>query len=124
MQIWRPQATRPALKRQGRLAILLENQARNSPVFSFPRYTRTCVKRERGGDSQEVKNVSMKVLRKKGDRSDCNSYRGISLVSHAGKVILKVDANRRSDLCDTQGIPPEERFSFRPKYSTVDMLFV
>ena len=35
---------------------------------------------------QELKNATIKVLHKKSGRSDCNNFRGISLVSHAGKV--------------------------------------
>ena len=37
---------------------------------------------------QEWKDATIKVLHKKSDRSDCNNFRGISLVSHAGKVLL------------------------------------
>ena len=43
---------------------------------------------------QEWKDATIKVLHKKSDRSDCNNFRGISLVSHAGKVLLKIVANR------------------------------
>ena len=66
----------------------------------------------------------MKVLHKKSDRSDCNNFRGISLVSHAGKVLLKIVANRLSDFCEAQQILPEEQCGFRPARSTIDMLFV
>ena len=34
---------------------------------------------------QEWKDATIKVLHKKSDRSDCNNFRGISLVSNAGK---------------------------------------
>ena len=40
------------------------------------------------------------------DRSDCNNFRGISLVSHAGKVLLKIVANHLSDFCEAQQILP------------------
>ena len=73
---------------------------------------------------QEWKDATIKVLHKKSDRSDCNNFRGISLVSHAGKVLLKIVANRRSDFCEAQQILPEEQCGFRPARSTMDMLFV
>ena len=36
------------------------------------------------------------------------NYRGISLVSHAGKVLLKVVASRFSVYCEAKGLLPEE----------------
>ena len=63
------------------------------------------------------------MLHKKSDRSDCNDFRGIPLVSHAGKVLLEIVANRLSDFCEAQRIIPEEQCGFRPARSTIDMLF-
>ena len=74
--------------------------------------------------SQEWKDATINVLHKKSDRSDCNNFRGISLVSHAGKVLLKIVANRLSDLCEAQQILPEEQCGFRPARSTIHMLFI
>ena len=46
-----------------------------------------------GGEvPQQWKDTTIKVLYKKSDRSNCNNYRGISLLSHAGKVLLKPTA--------------------------------
>jgi len=73
---------------------------------------------------QQWKDATIKVLHKKKDRSDCGNYRGIALVSHAGKVLLKIVAHRLSGHCETGGILPEEQCGFRPGRSTVDMLFV
>ena len=73
---------------------------------------------------QEWKDATIKVLHKKSDRSDCKNFRGISLVSHAGKGLLKIVANRLSDFCEAQQILPEEQCGFRPARSTIDMLFV
>ena len=73
---------------------------------------------------QQWKDATIKVLHKKKDRSDCGTYRGIALVSHAGKVFLKIVAHRLSGHCETGGILPEEQCGFRPGRSTVDMLFV
>ena len=67
---------------------------------------------------QEWKDATIKVLYKKSDRSDCNNFRGISLVSHSGQVLLKIVANRLSDFCEAQQILPEEQCGFRPALST------
>ena len=78
-----------------------------------------------GGEvPQQWKDATIKVLYKKSDRSNCNNYRGISLLSHAGKVLRKIVANRLSDYCEAHGILPDEQCGFRPEQSTVDILFV
>ena len=64
------------------------------------------------------------VLHKKKDRAKCCNYRGISLVSHAGKMLLKIIARRLSADCERVGILLEEQSSFRPNRSTTDMMFV
>ena len=64
------------------------------------------------------------VLHKKKDRTECANYRGISLVAHAGKVLLKIIARRLSEYCERVGILPEEQSGFRPNRSTTDMMFV
>ena len=76
-----------------------------------------------GEVSQEWKDATIKVLHKK-DRTECSNYRGLSLVAHAGKVLLKIVANRLGDFCEEAGILPEEQCSFRPQRSTTDMMFV
>ena len=73
---------------------------------------------------QEWKDATIKVLHKKKDRTECSNYRGISLVAHAGKVLLKIVANRLGDFCEEAGILPEEQCGFRPQRSTTDMMFV
>ena len=77
-----------------------------------------------GGVPQQLKNATIKVLHKAKDRTECDNYRGISLVAHAGKVLLKVIAGRRSDYCERKNIRPEEQCGFRPQRSTVDMILV
>ena len=72
---------------------------------------------------QQWKDATTKVLHKKRDRAACGNYRGISLVAHAGKVLLKVIAGRLSDYCERENILPEEH-GFRPQRSTVYMMFV
>ena len=49
---------------------------------------------------------------------------GISLVSHAGKVFLKVVARRLGAYCEAKGLLPDEQCRFQPNRSTTDMMFV
>ena len=52
----------------------------------------------RGGEvPQQWKYAIIMVLLKKKDRTECGSYRGILLVSHAGKILLKIIARRLSE---------------------------
>ena len=57
---------------------------------------------------QEWKAATIKVLYKKSGRSDCNNFRGISLVSPADKVLLTIVANCLSDFYKARQILPEE----------------
>ena len=58
---------------------------------------------------------------KKKDKIDCGNYRGISLLSHAGKVITTIIQRRM--LKKTEDIISESQAGFRPGRSTVDQLF-
>ena len=49
------------------------------------------------------------------------NYRGISLVAHAGKILLKIIARSFNEFCEREGILPEEQSGFRPNRSTTDM---
>ena len=73
---------------------------------------------------REWKDATIKELYKKGDRSNCNNFRGISLLSHAGEVLAKTITNRLSAFNEANDILPEEQCWFRPGWSTVCMLFV
>ena len=73
---------------------------------------------------QQWKDATIKFLDKKKGRSDCNNYRGISLVAQSGKVLLKMVASRLSHYSEAKGILPEEQYGVRPARSTIDMLFV
>ena len=73
---------------------------------------------------QQWKDAVITVLHKKGDKTECGNYRGISLVSLAGKVLLKVVARRLSAYCEAKGLLPEEQCGFRPDRSTTDRIFV
>ena len=73
---------------------------------------------------QQRKYAIIIVLHKKKDRTECGSYRGISLVAHAGNILLKIITRRLSECCERVGILPEEQSGFRPNRSTTDMMFV
>ena len=45
-------------------------------------------------------------------------------MAHAGKVFLRIVANRLGDFCEEAGILPEEQCGFRPQRSTTDLMFV
>ena len=73
----------------------------------------TVVRIWRGGEvPQQWKYAIIMVLHKKKDRTECGNYRGISLVAHAGKILLKIIARRLSEYCECVGIPPEEQSGF------------
>ena len=77
---------------------------------------------EEGTIPQDMRDANIVTLYKnKGDRGDCNNYRGISLLSIVGKVYARVVLNRLQKLADR--IYPESQCGFRAKRSTVDMIF-
>ena len=45
-------------------------------------------------------------------------------MSHAGKALLKVVANRLTAYCEAKRLTPKEQCGFRPDCSTTDMIFV
>ena len=57
-----------------------------------------------GKVQQQWKDAVITVVHKKGDKTECGNYRGISLVSHAGKVVLKVVARGLSAYCEANGL--------------------
>ena len=73
---------------------------------------------------QQWKDAVVTVLHKKGDKTECGNCSDISLVSHAGKVLLRVFARRLSAYCEARGLLPEKTFGFRSDRSTTDMMLV
>ena len=61
-------------------------------------------------------------LYKKGSKSDCNNFRGISLLSIVGKLFSRITLNRLVRTI-VNGILPESQCSFRANRGTVDMIF-
>ena len=45
------------------------------------------------------------VFHKRNYRSDCNNYRGISLVAHSCRVLLKMVVYRLSNYCEARDTP-------------------
>ena len=78
-----------------------------------------------GGEvPQQWEYVIIMVLHKKKDQTECGNYRGVSLVAHAGKILLKIIARRLNEYCERVGILREKFSGFRPNRSTTDMMFV
>lgn len=61
------------------------------------------------------------LYKNKGDRSNCNSYRGISLLSTPGKVFARILLNRLTSV--SEDILPETQFGFRPERGTCEAVF-
>lgn len=82
-----------------------------------------CTCWEDGCLPQDLKDARIVHLYKgKGDKSSCDNYRGISLLSIAGKILCKVILNRlNSHLLDET--VPESQCGFRKNRGTVDMIF-
>ena len=61
------------------------------------------------------------LYKNKGSKADCGNYRGISLLSIAGKIFARVILNRL--ILVAESILPEAQCGFRPGRSTIDMIF-
>ncbi|GFO17245.1 hypothetical protein PoB_004375000 [Plakobranchus ocellatus] len=61
------------------------------------------------------------LYKNKGDRSDCNNCRGISLLGIVGKTFARVILNPLQPLAEP--VNPEAQFGFRADRSTIDMIF-
>ncbi|KAL6486773.1 hypothetical protein MHYP_G00033990 [Metynnis hypsauchen] len=72
---------------------------------------------------QEFRDATIVSLYKnKGSKSDCGNYRGISLLSIAGKILARVILNRLILSVSEENLP-EAQCGFRPGRSTTDMIF-
>ena len=76
---------------------------------------------EVGSVPQAWKDASIVTVYKKGDRTDCGNYRGISLLSIAGKIFARFLLNRLSTHT-TPEVVPETKCGFRGNWNTVDMI--
>ena len=77
------------------------------------RLLRIVVRIWRGGEVPQQWNYAIiMVLHKRKDQTECGNYRGISLVAHAGNILLKIIARRPSGYCERVGTLPEEQSGF------------
>ena len=70
-------------------------------------------------DMRDAKIITL--YKNKGDKGDCNNYRGISLLSITGKVFAKIILKRLQKLAER--VLPESQCGFRSNRSTMDMIF-
>ena len=67
--------------------------------------------------------VIITLYKNKGEKSDCSNYRGITLLSIAGKILARVLLNRLMPNIADEHLP-ESQCGFRANRSTTDMVFV
>ena len=92
------------------------------PTLLEPLHKLLCLFWREGHVPQDMRNAKIVTLYKnRGDRSDCNNYRGISLLSTVGKVFARVVLSRLQILANR--IYPESQCGFRSERSTIDMIF-
>ena len=63
------------------------------------------------------------ILYKEGERSDLNNYRGITLLSMLGKILVGVLNNRLTEFAKQADILLENQCGFRKAYQTTDHMF-
>lgn len=79
-----------------------------------------CWEHERFPDDMRDANI-ITLYKGKGDRGDCNNYRGISLLSIVGKLFARVILAKLQRLAER--VYPEAQCGFRSGRSTTDMIF-
>ena len=94
---------------------------RNSPTGTTSEFLHTIW--ETGNVPQDFKDVTIIPLFKgKGSRQNVSNYRGISLLSVAGKILSRILLNRlNAEIMIVH--TPEEQCGFRNGRSTVDLIF-
>ena len=74
-----------------------------------------------GNIPQDFRDALIVTIFKKGEKSDCGNYRGISLLSIAGKILAKILLTRLMPVVES--LLPESQCGFRPTRGTTDMIF-
>ena len=81
-----------------------------------------CQSWEEGSVLHDMRDANIVTLYKnKGDRNDCNSYRGISLLSIVGKAFARIALKRMQHLAER--FYPESQCGFKAQRSAIDMIF-
>ncbi|GFR64639.1 cilia- and flagella-associated protein 74-like [Elysia marginata] len=79
---------------------------------------------EQGNLPQDLRDaVVITLYKNKGEKSDCSDYRGITLLSIAGKVLARILLNRIVSTIAEENLP-ESQCGFRSNRGTTDMVFV
>ena len=79
---------------------------------------------EQGKLPQDLRDaVIITLYKNKGEKSDCSNYRGITLLSIAGKILARVLLNRLVPAVAELHLP-ESQCGFRSNRGTTDMVFV
>ena len=92
-----------------------------NPALLEPFHEQLCLCWEEGAVSQDMRDATIVTLYKnKGDRSHCNNYRGISLLSIVRKVFARILLTRLHTLAAR--IYPESQCGFRAGRSTIDTI--
>ena len=63
----------------------------------------------------------LSLFKKKGDLSNCNNYRGISLINVGLKILSKIVTKRISDYALSHGFISPEQFGFRNKEECISL---
>ena len=72
---------------------------------------------------QDMRNAKLVILYKTtGDRSDCNNYSGISLLSVVGKVFARGALQRLQQVAER--VYPGSQCGFSVQRSTIDVIFI
>ena len=70
---------------------------------------------------EQWEEVEIKIMHKKGNKTDINNYRPISLSSSMNKIFMKIIKNRiYQNLDENQGL---EQAGFRRDFSTIEHIF-
>ena len=74
--------------------------------------------------SEWLVGVIVPLYKNKGDPSDCNNYRGITLLSCLGKLFTSILNERLKEFSNAYDVIGESQAGFRHEYSTLDHIFV
>ena len=79
---------------------------------------------EKGVLPQDLKDaVIVSLYKNMGEKSDCSNYRGIALLSMAGKVLARILLNKLVPSI-IEDFTPESQCGFRANRGTTDVIFV